>query len=156
MPSLLASSRVFYCSQSFLSETLYHWQILRPLCRNSCCQGKPPLPFVSPRPQGRRWPVTSGSRSCCQREKARGQPVSAGRARAWTHRPGALLSTRCWPLAAGALSPGRPCCPVGWPEAQTSLLSERDSLLPILSEELSLRALPLPLPPGPHSQWGLQ
>ena len=106
MPSLLASSRVFYCSQSFLSETLYHWQILRPLCRNSCCQGKPPLPFVSPRPQGRPWPVTSGSRSCCQREKARGQPVSAGRARAWTHRPGALLSTRCWPLAAGALSPG--------------------------------------------------
>ena len=151
MPSLLVSSRVFYCSQSFLSETLYHWQIPRLLCRNSCCQGKPPLPFVSPRPQGRPWPVTSGSQSCCQREKARGQPASAGRARARTHRPGALLSTRCWPLAAGALSPGGPCCPVGWPEAQTSLLSERVSLLPVLSEELSLCALPLPLPPGPHS-----
>ena len=145
MPSLLASSRVFYCPRWFLSETLYHWQILRLLSRNSCCQGKPPLPLVSPRPPAGRdlWPL------------ARGQPASAGQA-GGTHRPGALLSRRGWPLAAGALSPGRPCCPSGDQRLRASLRSERVSLLPVSSEELALRALPLPRPPGPHIQWGLQ
>ena len=62
MPSLLASSRVFYCPRWFLSETLYHWQILRLLSRNSCCQGKPPLPLMSPRPPAGRdlWPLARG------------------------------------------------------------------------------------------------
>ena len=108
MPSLLASSRVFYCPQWFLSETLYHWQILRLLSRNSCCQGKPLLPLVSPRPRAGRdlWPL------------ARGQPASAGQAGRDTPPWGPALQEGLTPRCRCPV-PGAALLSVRWPEAQS-------------------------------------